>query len=74
MSKVILAIPEITCGHCAMTVTNALKPRAGVKEVKVSIPKHEVLLEFDEGQISLDQVKEILAGEEYLVEEVRPAT
>ena len=73
MSKVILDIPEITCGHCAMTVTNALKPKAGVKEVKVDIPKHEVLLDFDEGAISLDQVKEILAQEEYPVEEVRPA-
>ena len=73
MSKVILDIPEITCGHCAMTVTNALKPQAGVKEVRVSIPQHEVLLEFDEGQISLDQVKEILANEEYPVEAVRPA-
>ena len=73
MSKVILDIPEITCSHCAMTVTNALKPKAGVREVKVSIPQHEVLLEFDEGQISLDEVKQILAGEEYPVEEVRPA-
>ena len=73
MSKVILEIPEITCSHCAMTVTTALKPKAGVKEVKVSIPRHEVLLEFDEGQISLDQVKEILAAEEYPVEEVRPS-
>lgn len=71
MSKVILDIPEITCGHCAMMITNALKPTAGVKEVKVDIPKHEVLLEFDEGQISLDSVKEILANEEYPVEEVR---
>ena len=73
MSKVILNIPEITCSHCAMTVTNALKPKAGVKEVKVSIPQHEVTLDFDETQISLDQVKEILAAEEYPVEEVRPA-
>ena len=73
MSKVILDIPEITCGHCAMTVTNALKPKAGVKEVKVNIPKHEVLLEFDEGAISLDTVKELLAKEEYPVEDVRPA-
>ena len=73
MSKVILDIPEVTCGHCAMTVAAALKPQAGVKEVKVDIPKHEVLLDFDEGEISLDRVKELLAKEEYPVEGVRPA-
>ena len=73
MSKVMLDIPEITCGHCAMTVTNALKPKAGVLDIKVDIPKHEVLLDFDESAISLDSVKEILAKEEYPVEDVRPA-
>ncbi len=74
MSKVILTIPEITCGHCAMTVTNALKPNPGVKTVRVDIPKHEVLLDFEEDEISLDTVKELLAREEYPVEDVRLAS
>ena len=73
MRKVILDVPDISCGHCAVTIANALTPQAGVTAVKVNIPDHEVLLDFDEGAISLEQVKEILAGEEYPVEGVRPA-
>ena len=73
MSKVILEVPDISCGHCVVTITNALEPQAGVTGVTVNIPDHEVLLDFDEGAISLEQVKELLAEEEYPVEAVRPA-
>ena len=73
MSKVVLDVPEISCEHCSQAITNALTPQTGVKTVRVDIPTQKVHLEFDEGQISLDKVKEILAEEEYPVEAVTPA-
>jgi copper chaperone CopZ len=73
MSKVVLDVPEISCEHCSQAITKALQPQAGVKTVHVDVPTQKVHLEFDEGAISLDKVKEILAEEEYPVEAVTAA-
>jgi copper chaperone len=73
MSKVILDVPEISCEHCAQAITNALKPQAGVQQVRVDVPTQQVHLEYDEGTITLERVKEILAEEEYPVEAVTRA-
>lgn len=73
MSKVILDVPEISCEHCSSAITKALQPREGVRSVSVDIPAQQVHLEYDEGTISLDQVKTILAEEEYPVEAVTVA-
>jgi copper chaperone len=73
MSKVVLDIPEISCEHCSQSIQQALQPQAGVKRVQVDVPNQRVHLEFDENQISLDRVKEILEEEEYPVEAVSQA-
>ena len=70
MSKVVLDIPEITCDHCSQAITKALKPQAGVTNLRIDVPTHKVHLEYDDATISLDKVKEILEGEEYPVEAV----
>lgn len=70
MAKVVLDVPEISCEHCSQAITNALKPQQGVRQVRVDVPTQKVHLEYDEGTISLDRVKEILAEEEYPVEAV----
>ena len=73
MSKVVLDVPEISCEHCSQTITNVLKPQAGVQKVQVDVPTHKVHLEYDEGKISLERVKKILEDEEYPVEAVSAA-
>lgn len=73
MSKVVLSVPEISCEHCSQSIRNALQPQAGVKDVRVDVPTQKVHLEYDENQISLDRVKEILQEEEYPVEAVAQA-
>ncbi len=73
MSKVVLDIPEISCEHCSQAITKALQPQEGVQQIRVDIPTQKVHLEFDEAQITLDRVKEILADEEYPVEAVATA-
>ena len=70
MSKVVLDVPEISCEHCSQAITKALQPQTGVKTIRVDVPTQKVHLEFDDSQISLDKVKEILAEEEYPVEAV----
>ncbi|MBI4213993.1 MAG: heavy-metal-associated domain-containing protein [Chloroflexi bacterium] len=70
MTKVVLSVPAIDCEHCEHTVTTALNPLAGVQSVKVDIEAKLVHLEFDEGQLTLDQVKSVLEEEDYPVESV----
>src|SRR5690242_6334711 len=42
MSQAVLSVPDISCEHCARTVTNALTPLAGVENVSVDIPSKSV--------------------------------
>jgi copper chaperone len=67
MAKVTLVVPDIDCEHCEHTITQALTPVAGIQTVSVDIPAHRVQLDFDESAVSLDDVKKILAGEDYPV-------
>ena len=40
-------VPDMTCQHCKMTVTNALKSFPEVKSVSVDLNSKEVLVETD---------------------------
>jgi copper chaperone CopZ len=70
MSTVILTVPDISCEHCERAITNALNAEAGVKAVKVDIPAKTVRLDYDEGALTIDRVKDVLAEEDYPVESV----
>ena len=70
MATTVLNVPDISCEHCERTITNALQPVEGVRKVSVDIPAHQVHIDFDEGRISVDQMKGILQEEDYPVESV----
>ena len=73
MTKVTLTVPEISCEHCERAITETLTPQAGVKSVAVDIPSKKVTLEYDEAQINLDKVGELLDEEGYPIESAVPA-
>jgi copper chaperone len=70
MAKVTLSVPDIDCEHCEHAITSALTPVAGVRSVQVDIPTKRVQLDFDDSQLSIDQVKAILQEEDYPVSAV----
>lgn len=70
MATTVLSIPDISCGHCQATITNALTPLDGVQAVNVDIPTRKVTVEYDPTIVDLDRVKEVLAEEDYPVESV----
>jgi copper chaperone len=70
MKTVELNVPDISCEHCERAITGALSPMEGVQIVKVDIPAKRVRVEYDEGKVDLDRMKEILAEEDYPVESV----
>lgn len=67
VTKQTLLVPNISCEHCEHAIIGALSQREGVESVLVDIPARQVLVSFDERRISLEEMKQILAAEEYPV-------
>ena len=70
MATNVLNVPDISCGHCQATITNALTPLHGVQAVNVDIPTRKVAVEYDPAVVGVDRMKEVLAEEDYPVESV----
>jgi copper chaperone len=70
MATSILNVPDISCGHCQATITNALSPLSGVDSVSVDITTKTVTVQYDPAAVGLDQMKDRLAEEDYPVESV----
>lgn len=58
MAKETIKVNGMTCGHCKASVEGALTKVAGVSEATVSLENKEVVVEFEEGKVSLEQLKE----------------
>lgn len=74
MAQVTLNVPDISCEHCVRTVTEALQPLEGVRSVRVDIPTQQVRVEFTEGALDVERMKEVLREEEYPVASAEPFT
>ena len=70
MASTVLNVPDISCEHCEKTITNALTPVEGIRSVNVDIPHRQVRVDYDEAQVSVDRMKEVLVAEEYPVASV----
>ncbi len=70
MATNVLNVPDISCGHCQATITDALTPLEGVQVVNVDIPTRQVTVEYDPTTVGIDRMKEVLAEEDYPVESV----
>lgn len=67
MAKTTLSVPDISCEHCERTITEALTPIDGVREVKVDIPSKQVNVEYDETTVDVNKFKAVLQEEDYPV-------
>jgi copper chaperone CopZ len=70
MTSVTLNVPDISCEHCERAITNALQPVEGVQSVRVDIPAKQVRVDYDEAQVNVEKIKELLQEEDYPVESV----
>ena len=59
MTKVTLSVPNISCGHCVMSIKNELSELEGVKTVEGDPTNKSITVEF-ESPVTLDQIKETL--------------
>lgn len=67
MAKTTLSVPDISCEHCERTITEALTPLEGVRDVKVDIPAKQVNVDYDESTVDVNRFKAVLQEEEYPV-------
>jgi copper chaperone len=70
MTSVTLNVPDISCEHCERAITGALQPVEGIRNVQVDIPAKTVRVDYDEAQVNIEKMKELLQEEDYPVESV----
>ena len=59
MESKTLSVPNISCGHCVMTIKNELSEIKGVTRVEGDPEKKEITVQW-EAPASLEKVKETL--------------
>jgi len=67
MATTILSVPDISCAHCERTISDALTPVEGIRSVQVDIPEKQVRVDYDEAQVSVERMKDVLQEEDYPV-------
>jgi copper chaperone len=68
MAKTTLKIKGMSCQHCVMSITNALKGLKGVRDVKVSLEKGNADVSYDEKLVTIPQMSQAVADAGYTVE------
>jgi len=67
MSKTTLKIQGMTCNHCVMRVTKALKAIPGVQDAQVDLQKAEAMVSYDEAQVNQSEFSAAVGNVGYKV-------
>ncbi len=62
-------VPNISCGHCVMTIRQELSELEGVTSVQADDPTKMVTLDWDESDLSWEQVRHLLQEINYPAED-----
>lgn len=57
MENKVFRVPGMTCGHCKMAVTQAVKGLAGVERVEVDLGSKNVTVSFDAGRVTEKDIR-----------------
>lgn len=61
MAKItVLKVPDMTCGHCELSVQEALDDLDGVERAKADHMTGDVEVAYDEGMVSVEQMGEAI--------------
>jgi len=67
MQKATLKISGMSCGHCVMRVTKALKALPGVQDAEVSLEGKKADVTFDESKVDVSAIADTVADAGYTV-------
>ena len=68
MEKRTFSVPNISCGHCVMTIKNELSDIKGVHKVEGNSGNRQITVEWDM-PATLDKIKSVLKEINYPVSE-----
>ena len=68
MAEIVLKIKGMSCQHCVVSISKALKDLKGVKDVKISLEKGSAEVNYDDKLVTLSQMKDAAADAGYTAE------
>jgi copper chaperone len=63
----VLNVPGVSCNHCKMAIEGALKGMPGIDKAEVDVADKSLTVEFEDGQVSLGDVRAAVEEEGYEV-------
>lgn len=73
MKKTIITVGDMTCAACSGRVEKVVGKMPGVAEASVNLSTEKLTVEYDESKISLDEIKEAVKKNGYIVPEEKTA-
>jgi copper chaperone len=67
MEKLTLRVEGMSCGHCEITVQDAVRKLPGIKKVKASRRKKELVTDYDPAVVSPEQIAAAVKSTGYSV-------
>lgn len=65
MENLELGVEGMSCEHCVMAITRALKPLDSVKNIDVDLKNKKVRLEYDKQKISKKEIVDAIEDQGY---------
>ena len=56
MKKQTFSVPDMSCANCAMTLESLEDDLNGVREINASYHKLQMVVEYDETKLTVDQI------------------
>lgn len=69
MSTLTLSVPDISCGHCKMSIEGAVRPLQGIDSVEVHIDARTVDVSWDDSALDLATIVSAIEDQGYEVDE-----
>jgi copper ion binding protein len=60
MTKSVINVQGMSCGHCVKAVESAVKALPGIVSVDVDLKKQTAAVEFDESKTALEGIREAI--------------
>ncbi|MCM3490177.1 copper chaperone CopZ [Alkalihalophilus marmarensis] len=65
MAQETLTVKGMSCGHCVSSVEGSVGELSGVESVKVVLDKGQVEVSYNENELNLGKIKEVIEDQGY---------
>jgi copper chaperone len=63
-----LSAAGMSCGHCKMTIENAVRGLNGIEKVNADLATKKVVVEFDESSVTIEDIRNTIEEAGYTAE------